>query len=165
MTKRRLVNWYLERQQIIDLVNEFNESPEALLPDGSGRTYMDIMDTDEEDIYEAEFWTNRLAKQAATDLLFYGRVGTGNMDAILSMAPEHQTQTLTLAMSYGTQLQKINENIQLQVDETLSLGDKSDNAFLTTPLSLQEATQKLTMDTKSATAGPVGDDILNVYNK
>ena len=165
MTKRRLVNWYLERQQIIDLVNEFNESPEALLPDGSGRTYMDIMDTDEEDIYEAEFWTNRLAKQAATDLLFYGRVGTGNMDAILSMAPEHQTETLTLAMSYGTQLQKINENIQLQVDETLSLGDKSDNAFLTTPLSLQEATQKLTMDTKSATAGPVGDDILNVYNK
>ena len=165
MTKRRLVNWYLERQQIIDLVNEFNESPESLLPDGTGRKYMDIMDTDEEEIYEAEFWTNRLAKQAATDLLFYGRVGTGNMDAILSMAPEHQTQTLTLAMSYGTQLQKINENIQLQVDETLSLGDKSDNAFLTTPLSLQEATQKLTMDTKSATAGPVGDDILNVYNK
>lgn len=165
MTKRRLVNWYLERQQIIDLVNEFNESPEALLPDGSGRTYMDIMDTDEEDIYEAEFWTNRLAKQAATDLLFYGRVGTGNMDAILSMAPEHQTQTLTLAMSYGTQLQKINENIQLQVDETLSLGDKSNNAFLTTPLSLQEATQKLTVDTKSATAGSSGDDILDVYNK
>ena len=165
MTKRRLVNWYLERQQIIDLVNEFNESPEALLPDGSGRTYMDIMDTDEEDIYEAEFWTNRLAKQAATDLLFYGRVGTGNMDAILSMAPEHQTETLTLAMSYGTQLQKINENIQLQVDETLSLGSKTDNSFLATPLSLQEATQKLTVDTKSATAGSSGDDILDVYNK
>jgi hypothetical protein len=165
MTKRRLVNWYLERQQIIDLVNEFNESPEALLPDGSGRSYMDIMDTDEEDIYEAEFWTNRLAKQAATDLLFYGRVGTGNMDAILSMAPEHQTETLTLAMSYGTQLQKINENIQLQVDETLSLGSKTDNSFLATPLSLQEATQKLTVDTKSATAGSSGDDILDVYNK
>jgi hypothetical protein len=165
MTKRRLVNWYLERQQIIDLVNEFNESPEALLPDGTGRTYMDIMDTDEEDIYEAEFWTNRLAKQAATDLLFYGRVGTGNMDAILSMAPEHQTETLTLAMSYGTQLQKINENIQLQVDETLSLGSKTDNSFLATPLSLQEATQKLTVDTKSATAGSSGDDILDVYNK
>jgi hypothetical protein len=165
MTKRRLVNWYLERQQIIDLVNEFNESPEALLPDGSGRTYMDIMDTDEEDIYEAEFWTNRLAKQAATDLLFYGRVGTGNMDAILSMAPEHQTETLTLAMSYGTQLQKINENIQLEVDNTLSIGSKTDNSFLATPLSLQEATQKITMDTKSATDSTGGDDILDVYNK
>ena len=165
MTKRRLVNWYLERQQIIDLVNEFNESPEALLPDGSGRTYMDIMDTDEEDIYEAEFWTNRLAKQAATDLLFYGRVGTGNMDAILSMAPEHQTETLTLAMSYGTQLQKINENIQLEVDNTLSIGSKTDNSFLATPLSLQEATQKITTDAKSATDSTGGDDILDVYNK
>ena len=51
-TKRRLINWYLERQQIIDLINEFLESDEALLPDGSGRTYMDIMDTDEEDYYE-----------------------------------------------------------------------------------------------------------------
>jgi hypothetical protein len=165
MTKRRLVNWYLERQQIIDLVNEFNESPESLLPDGTGRKYMDIMDTDEEEIYEAEFWTNRLAKQAATDLLFYGRVGTGNMDAILSMAPEHQTETLTLAMSYGTQLQKINENIQLEVDNTLSIGSKTDNSFLATPLSLQEATQKITMDTKSATDSTGGDDILDVYNK
>lgn len=165
MTKRRLVNWYLERQQIIDLVNEFNESPESLLPDGTGRKYMDIMDTDEEEIYEAEFWTNRLAKQAATDLLFYGRVGTGNMDAILSMAPEHQTETLTLAMSYGTQLQKINENIQLEVDNTLSIGSKTDNSFLATPLSLQEATQKITTDAKSATDSTGGDDILDVYNK
>ena len=164
MTKRRLINWYLERQQIIDLVNEFNESEEALLPDGTGRTYMDIMDTDEEEIYEAEFWTNRLAKQAATDLLFYGRVGTGNMDAILSMAPEQQTQTLSLAMSYGTQLQKINENIQLQVDETLSLGNKSDTAFLPTPLNLDTTTEKLTVGESSATKNTDGDNILNVYN-
>lgn len=165
MTKRRLINWYLERQQLIDLVNEFNDSPEAFLPDGTGRKYMDIMDTDEEELYEAETWTNRLAKQAATDLLFYGRVGTGNMDAILSMAPEQQTQTLTLAMSYGTQLQKINENIQLNVDKSLSLGFDADNAFLATPLSVQEATQKLTADQKDTTSSTDGDNILDVYNK
>ena len=82
MSKRRLQDWYLERQTLIDLYNEFMASDEAYLPDGSGRTYMDILNTAEEDVYEAEYWTNRLAKQAATDMLFYGRINGGNMDAI-----------------------------------------------------------------------------------
>lgn len=161
MTKRRLVNWYLERQQIIDLITEFLESDEALLPDGSGRTYMDIMDTDEEDYYEEEYWTNRLAKQAATDLLFYGRIGTGNMDAILSMAPQQQTETLALAMSYGTQLQKINQNIQLEVDTKLGIENSADTSFLVKPLELDSANEKLTVSKKDSDEGA---DILNVYN-
>ena len=164
MTKRRLINWYLERQQIIDLVTEFLESDEALLPDGSGRTYMDIMDTDEEDFYEAEYWTNRLAKQAATDLLFYGRVGTGNMDAILSMAPQQQTETLSLAMSYGTQLQQINQNLQLEVDQTLSIESQADTAFLTTPLNLELDSNKLSVGKKDSDSDDSGENILNVYN-
>jgi hypothetical protein len=164
MTKRRLVNWYLERQQIIDLVREFLDSDEALLPDGSGRTYMDIMDTDEEDYYEAEYWTNRLAKQAATDLLFYGRVGTGNMDAILSMAPQQQTETLSLAMSYGTQLQQINQNIQLEVDQKLSIESKADTKFLSTPLNLKANGENLTVSKKDNNDSDSGESILNVYN-
>lgn len=163
MTRRRLVNWYLERQTIIDLVTEFLASEEALLPDGSGRSYIDVMDTEEEEIYEAEYWTNRLAKQAATDLMFYGRVGTGNMDAILSMAPEQQTKTLTLAMSYGTQLQQINQNIQLEVDKTLSIGNKADNAFLPTPTALHLDNEKLTIAVKGIDKDG-GENILNVYN-
>lgn len=164
MTKRRLINWYLERQTIIDLITEFLESDEALLPDGSGRTYMDIMDTDEEDYYEAEYWTNRLAKQAATDLLFYGRVGTGNMDAILSMAPQQQTETLSLAMSYGTQLQQINQNLQLEVDQKLSIESKADTKFLTTPLNLESNGDKLTVGKKDNKDNDSGESILNVYN-
>ena len=155
-SKRRLSNWYLERQQLIDLVNEFLESEEALLPDGSGRTYMDILDTDEEDRYEAEYWTNRLAKQAATDLLFYGRIGTGNMDAILSMNPEQQTQTLTLALSYGTQLKKIQDNIQLEVDENLNLENKIKESSLPTPSNLDNEGKKISFNNE--------EDILNVYN-
>lgn len=163
MTRRRLVNWYLERQTIIDLVTEFLASEEALLPDGSGRSYIDVMDTDEEELYEAEYWTNRLAKQAATDLMFYGRVGTGNMDAILSMAPEQQTKTLTLAMSYGTQLQKINQNIQLEVDKTLSIDSTADTAFLPTPTALQLDNEKLIIAVKGVDKDS-GENILNVYN-
>lgn len=162
MTKRRLVNWYLERQTIIDLITEFLASEEALLPDGTGRTYMDIMDTDEEEFYEAEYWTNRLAKQAATDLLFYGRVGSGNMDAILSMSPQQQTETLTLAMSYGTQLQQINTGIQLEVDKTLSI-EKTDTAFLSIPIELEKETGRVTA-TAQSTNNDDGENILNVYN-
>lgn len=156
MTKRRLSNWYLERQQLIDLVNEFLASEEALLPDGSGRTYMDIMDTDEEDLYEAHYWTNRLAKQAATDLLFYGRVNSGNMDAILSMNPQQQTETLTLAMSYGTQLKQIQDNIQLEVDKSLSLEHRLENSSLPIPLKLETKDDKITVNKE--------ENILNVYN-
>lgn len=156
MTKRRLSNWYLERQQLIDLISEFLESDEALLPDGSGRTYMDIMDTDEEEVYEAHYWTNRLAKQAATDLLFYGRVNSGNMDAILSMSPEQQTETLTLALSYGSQLQKIQGNIQLEVDASLNLAARIEDSALSVPLKLEAKEDKITIDKE--------ENILNVYN-
>jgi hypothetical protein len=156
MTKRRLSNWYLERQQLIDLVSEFLESDEALLPDGSGRTYMDIMDTDEEEVYEAHYWTNRLAKQAATDLLFYGRVNSGNMDAILSMSPEQQTETLTLALSYGSQLQKIQGTIQLEVDASLNLAARIEDSALSVPLKLEAKEDKITIDKE--------ENILNVYN-
>lgn len=131
-TKRRLQDWYLERQQLIDLVQEFLASAEAKLPDGTGRTYMDILNTDEEDLYEAEYWTNRLAKQAATDLMFYGRIGTGNMDAILSLDPVQQTEALTLAISFGTQLQQIQNQIQGEVDKKLGI-TRDSTASLTLP--------------------------------
>jgi len=161
LTRRRLVNWYMERQQIIDLITEFLDSEEALLPDGSGRTYMDIMDTDEEDDYEAEYWTNRLAKQAATDLLFYGRIGTGNMDAILSMAPKQQTETLALAMNFGTQLQQIQSNIQSDIDQKLAVSGNTKTGFLTKPPvdNLIEK-QKNDLESKKTDEG----NILGVYN-
>lgn len=161
LTRRRLVNWYMERQQIIDLITEFLDSEEALLPDGSGRTYMDIMDTDEEDAYEAEYWTNRLAKQAATDLLFYGRIGTGNMDAILSMEPKQQTETLALAMNFGTQLQQIQSNIQSDIDQKLALSGNTKTGFLTKPpVNNLIEEQKNDLESKKTDEG----NILGVYN-
>jgi len=155
-TKRRLSNWYLERQQLIDLVNEFLESEEAIVPDGTGRTYMDIMDTEEEDQYEAEYWTNRLAKQAATDMLFYGRINTGNMDAILSMSSEQQTETLTLALKYGTQLQQSQDQIQSEVNEQLELEKQNQNAALAHSADGKH-TNNVSIDTEE-------DNMLNVYN-
>jgi len=161
-TKRRLQDWYLERQHLVDLLQEFLASNEAKLKDGSGRTYMDIMNTDEEDTFEAEIWTNRLAKQAACDMMFYGRINSGNMDAILSMGPEQQADTLALAINFGTQLQRYTNQLQNQVDKELGLNQpNSDHKELLFPQGFENLLPE---------AGPVGQtpsktgDMLNVYN-
>jgi len=158
MSKRRLQDWYLERQHLLDLMQEFQESEEAIIPDGSGRTYMDILNTEEEDLYEAEYWTNRLAKQAATDMLFYGRIGTGNMDAILSMSPEQQAETLALTMNFSTKIQQYNLQLQAAAEENLKLGGIVDNKELLAPAS---ETSKLE---SPPTGESTDEDINDVYN-
>ena len=158
MSKRRLQDWYLERQHLLDLMQEFQESEEAIVPDGSGRTFMDILNTEEEDIYEAEYWTNRLAKQAATDMMFYGRIGTGNMDAILSMSSEQQAETLALTMNFSTKLQQYTLQLQASAEENLTLGSAVDTRDLLAPAN---ETNKLESPKAS---GSIDEDINDVYN-
>lgn len=160
MSKRRLQDWYLERQHLLDLMQEFQESEEAIIPDGSGRTYMDILNTEEEDVYEAEYWTNRLAKQAATDMLFYGRIGTGNMDAILSMSPEQQAETLALTMNFSTQIQQYTLQLQAASEENLKLGANVDNKDLLAPVS--EMNKLESSPTNSSDS--IDEDLNDVYN-
>jgi hypothetical protein len=156
MSKRRLQDWYLERHQLLDLLKEFTESDEGKLPDGSGRTYWDIINTEAEDDYEAEYWTHRLAKQAATDMLFYGRIGTGNMDAILSMDPSQQAETLALTMNFSTHLQSYTQRLQSEAEENLKLQGEVDNKDLLAP---KEEKQKL-----ESSATDSNEDINDVYN-
>jgi hypothetical protein len=156
MSKRRLQDWYLERHQLLDLLKEFTESDEGKLPDGSGRTYWDVLNTEVEDEYEAEYWTNRLAKQAATDMLFYGRIGTGNMDAILSMDPKQQAETLALTMNFSTQVQAYTQRLQSEAEENLKLQGAVDNKDLLAP---KEEIQKL-----ESTNTDSKEDINDVYN-
>jgi hypothetical protein len=156
MSKRRLQDWYLERHQLLDLLKEFTESDEGKLPDGSGRTYWDVLNTEVEDEYEAEYWTNRLAKQAATDMLFYGRIGTGNMDAILSMDPKQQAETLALTMNFSTQVQAYTQRLQSEAEENLKLQGAVDNKDLLAP---KEEIQKLESNNTDSK-----EDINDVYN-
>ena len=156
MSKRRLQDWYLERHQLLDLLKEFTESDEGKLPDGSGRTYWDIINTEAEDDYEAEYWTNRLAKQAATDMLFYGRIGTGNMDAILSMDPKQQAETLALTMNFSTQIQSYTQRLQSEAEENLKLQGSVNNESLLAP---KEEKQKL-----ESSATDSNEDINDIYN-
>lgn len=162
MSKRRIQDWYLERQHLIDLIDEFMASDEAKLPDGSGRTYMDILDTEEEDVYESQYWTNRLAKQAACDMLFYGRVGTGNMDAILSMSPEQQAETLALTVNFSTQLQAYQIKLQNEASQLLENNQKLNNRDLTIPSPIEFVDDQ--PNTRTIESNNGAEDLLNVYS-
>jgi hypothetical protein len=161
-SKRRLQDWYLERQHLIDLLHEFMESEESKLPDGSGRTYMDIIDTEEEDVYEYEYWTNRLAKQAACDMLFYGRINSGNMDAILSMSPEQQAETLALTVNFSTQLQQYQLKLQSDAESALKNKLEMDNKALLTPSEVKYIEENMPLYDKSIKNADQ-EEMLNVY--
>jgi hypothetical protein len=50
---------------------------------------------------EKNYWIARMAKQAAMDIISFGRVGSGNMDSIAMMGPDDQVQALTKAVEYS----------------------------------------------------------------
>lgn len=49
---------------------------------------------DNQDKYEHEYWIKRLATQSALELLTAGRIGVGNMEALLQMGPENFKKAL-----------------------------------------------------------------------
>ena len=53
---------------------------------------------------ERRYWVTRMAKQAAMDMISYGRIGTGNMDSIAMMPEEDQIMTLATTLQYNERL-------------------------------------------------------------
>ena len=53
---------------------------------------------------ERQYWVTRMAKQAAMDMVSYGRIGTGNMDSIAMMPEEDQILTLATTLQYNERL-------------------------------------------------------------
>jgi len=101
---RRLEAAYKERQKYLDLINSMIDSGEALLSDG--RNMLEIYgNEEEEERLEKEYWTERLGRQAALDMISYGRIGAGNMEAILQLDPDHKYETMQYAISFSTQKQ------------------------------------------------------------
>jgi hypothetical protein len=116
---------YEERDKFMMLITRFNESEEGKLPDG--RLIMDIIGNhDEEERLEAELWAKRLGAQAAYDIMFYGRVNGGNMEAIDQLPLEVRQLALENAVNQAIietgeihMLEKqASERLQLAASET-----------------------------------------------
>jgi hypothetical protein len=114
--KRRLNTAYEERQKIISIINEMYENREAFLEDGT--EIISIFGTEKEEELESRYWTLRLAKQAALDILSYGRIGTGNMDAISMLGANQQADTLELAINYSVEIDSAMEKMTSRAVES-----------------------------------------------
>jgi hypothetical protein len=103
----------------LKLIDQFNNSSEGYLEDG--RRIMDLIEIPEEaEKLEHHYWTMRLAKQTALDMIAYGRAGVGNMEAVSMLETEQQYEVMKIACDYfvrnemrtNSLLSHVNENIQ-----------------------------------------------------
>jgi len=124
--KDNLKRALLEKDDILELIRELDESPRGKLPDGT--RILDIMDDKEKcEELEKEYWTLRLAKQASTEMLAYGKVGTGNIDAIAMLEPPQQKEVLEVAANYATRFDIGMAQIMDKTLNDLRIGYNSDN--------------------------------------
>ncbi len=81
---------------------------------------------------EKKYWVARMGKQAAMDILSFGRISTGNLDSISMLPEEEQLQILSIGFQYsnllGGQLAKIEGTTREYTQQLLS-----DNSNLRLP--------------------------------
>jgi hypothetical protein len=95
-SRLRASDFYKERNDCIKLIEELLASDEGKLADG--RSLMVAIDDPVVGAeHEKHYWTVRMAMQAANDMHAYGRVGAGNLEAILQLPQEQQIETIGLA--------------------------------------------------------------------
>lgn len=120
---RRLNTAYGERERILEVIKEMYRTGEAYLEDGT--EIISIFGTEKEEELEADYWTARLAKQAALDLMSYGQVGTGNMEAISMMSTEQQLDTLKLAVTWSAEVNSVMDRLTAKAIENAKASKQS----------------------------------------
>lgn len=116
--KRRLAQHYIEREQYIQLLFEYLDSPNGKTPEG--KSWLSVFgDMDEENKWEAHYWTVRLAQQAAMDLTAYGRVGSGNMEAITQLPPELQEEAMAVTHEVSLRLESFSGAMREKIHHRL----------------------------------------------
>jgi hypothetical protein len=110
--KRKLHQAEVEINTFIGIIKEY-------APDSESLKYFTIENEEE----ERKYWILRMGKQAAMDILAFGRLGSGNMDSIAMMDREEQIEALTIAIQYSgivnANIGAISNNVQAQVNELI----------------------------------------------
>tara|TARA_B100001996_G_scaffold382171_1_gene373286 strand:+ start:686 stop:1594 length:909 start_codon:yes stop_codon:yes gene_type:complete len=88
--RRKLRQSELEIKHFLDVVNKYVDDEHPL-------EYFMEEQHDEERLY----WVARMGKQAAMDIISYGRIGAGNMTTILDMPEEDQVKSLEVAVQFS----------------------------------------------------------------
>ena len=128
--KRRLAQNYIEREQYIQLIEEFKAGPDALTPDGKDWITEVFGNMEEENKWEEHYWVVRLAKQAAMDIVAYGRVGSGNMEAITQLPDGLREQSMALTHEVSLHLESLSNGLRQDVHEKLLASDPHYRALM-----------------------------------
>jgi hypothetical protein len=168
-SKRRVMSHYMERENYLSLINEYLEGPNGKTPDG--KSWMEVFNTPDEDKYEREYWTVRLAKQAAMDIVGFGRISAGNIDAITQLERSQQEETLALAHEVSLRVESTSNHIRNTVHMHLI---KNDPGYaLTMQNKTPEDLNKIEFnvndmvpesEVRYTNEETNQDDLLNVYN-
>lgn len=114
LTERRLKQAIFERDQYVKLLEDMYTSGEAYLPDGTDLKdaitdpYMDAQ-------LERDHWISRLSKQASLDLLSYGQIQTGNMEAITMLSDVDAAEVINVSIGYSNRLKNELINVEQRV--------------------------------------------------
>lgn len=123
--RRKLRQAEIEIDSFLKIVREHVHNEEDL-------KYFTEMNEEE----ERQYWVYRMGKQAALDIIAYGRIGSGNMDSIAMMAYEDQVEVLHKAIQYSGM---INANVAtIAHDVAEQVAALSESGKLELPL-LQES--------------------------
>lgn len=112
--KRKLRQSELELKYFLDIVDQY-------VTDEYPLEYFMTEHEDEERMY----WIARMGKQAAMDIVSFGRIGAGNMTSIMDMPEEDQVRTLEVAVKYsgmiGGGIDKLNRMLAPEIQQSLML--------------------------------------------
>lgn len=68
---------------------------------------------------EREYWISRMGKQAAMEMLSYGKIGTGNLESIMHMPHADQDKIIRGALEYTKQFETGIVAIEKDVEQKL----------------------------------------------
>lgn len=168
--KSRVSDVYRERQEIVELTDKLLASDEGKTPDG--RSLLEVFGKPEEAEYEKQYWTVRLAKQAALDLSAYGRIGAGNLEVIMMCSPAQQTEVIGLANHYNISYDKRQDAIRHEVAKRLGT-DPGETTYIGQVKAsfingiLDADRENVVKDLERQTpkqVNPSGEELNNVYN-
>lgn len=137
VVKEKLRTILVEREKVLNLIDEIDNSPQGYTKDG--RRYLDIMNNPEQnEEIEKDYWEYRLAKQGAMDMIAYGRIGVGNMEAIMQLDADSQNKTIAMAYEILIQNESRMNTISDLVVEKLNNGETVSDIHLLTNISQTE---------------------------
>ncbi len=116
-----------ERKMYADMIENLNV--EYQLPDGT-KLIDALNDPEKEEELERDYWIKRLGKQAATDMIAYGRVGVGNIDALTMLDKEDQRESLQLASEVLVWNEKRMNTLLVEANEKYNQTDNAELASL-----------------------------------